>query len=159
LFLAHYLVFSRPWHQRWLGWTLALAVLGYAWLGSTPVWSIAALATSASVAVLLFPFLVVGPVALLRRLAHWRTRYPLPVLLTLNDLTAAGGPIEDQMAAALAEIGALPLCAASRLLRRRLRAGACLLLLDGLDEVTEPAAGPARIGRQPAAAGAHRAHL
>jgi formylglycine-generating enzyme required for sulfatase activity len=42
-----------------------------------------------------------------------------------------------QAAAAIAELGGLAPDLADRLLQRRLAAGTCLLLLDGLDEVTE----------------------
>jgi formylglycine-generating enzyme required for sulfatase activity len=73
----------------------------------------------------------------LRQLLHWRTRYPLPVFLTLNHLGHNSRPIEDHLVDALAELG-FP--HARRWLTRRLTRGECMLLLDALDEVADPQA-------------------
>ncbi len=125
--------------RRWVpvGAALAATVLAYAWLGPYPVGPVTAGLTTLSVAGLLFPYWVRLPLALLAALVRRRTRYPLPILLTLNNLAGDGRPLEGHAAAALAECG---LRHGQGLLRRRLEAGGCLLLLDALDEVTDPGA-------------------
>ncbi len=90
-----------------------------------------------SLVVWLYPFWVQGLLWPLRRLLYWRTRYPLPVFLTLNNLGRDSRPIEDHLVEALAELG-FP--NARRWLVRRLARGECMLLLDALDEVADPQA-------------------
>jgi formylglycine-generating enzyme len=126
-----------------LGLGLAALLLGYvwlgpAWLGSAPVWPVAAWATMAAVALLLYAELKALPVKLLKRLALGATRYPLPVLLTLNDLAADRNPLEVRAAANVAKGAEIEAGAARRLLARALKAGRCLVLLDALDEVSDP---------------------
>jgi len=126
-----------------LGLGLATLLLGYvwlgpAWLGSAPLWPVAAWATTAAVALLLYPELKALPVKLLKRLALGATRYPLPVLLTLNDLAADRNPLEVRAAANIAKGAEIEAGAARRLLARALKAGRCLVLLDALDEVSDP---------------------
>ena len=59
------------------------------------------------------------------------------MFLTLNHLGRNGRPLEDHLAAALAESGFPHV---RRWLARRLARGECLLLLDALDEVADPQA-------------------
>jgi len=127
-------VWLKPYrHAVPIGTILASGALAYAlWVPPIPVW-LAAL----SLAGLLFPYWVRAPLALLAALVRRRTRYPLPIHLTLNNLARDGRPLQDQAAAALAECG-LP--HGQRLLARRLARGDCLLLLDALDEVADPQA-------------------
>jgi len=124
----------KPW---WVptGAALALGVLTYAL--TQPLWLPTAGITALGVAGLLFPYWVRAPLALLRAGVRRRTDYPLPILLTLNNLVGDGRTLEAQAAAALAADG---LVHGQALLMRRLRAGACLLLLDALNEVTDPRA-------------------
>jgi sulfatase modifying factor 1 len=125
--------------RRWvrIGSILGAGVLAYAWAGPYPVWPGAAWLTSLSLAGLLYPYWSRVPLALLKALIRCRTGYPLPILLTLNNLAGDGRPLEEHAAAAMAECG---LRDGHWLLLRRLRAGRCLLLLDALDEVTDPGA-------------------
>ena len=132
-------------NRRWvpIGAILGAGVIAYAWADFYPVdpiwpvWPVAAGLTSLSLAGLLYPYWIRLPVALVEALIRHRTRYPLPILLTLNNLAGDGRPLEEHAAAALAECG---LGDGHRLLLCRLRTGDCLLLLDALDEVTDPTA-------------------
>jgi len=90
-----------------------------------------------SLVVWLYPFWVQGLLWPLRQLLYWRTRYPLPVFLTLNNLGRDSRPIEDHLVDALTELG-FP--HARRWLARRLTRGECMLLLDALDEIADPQA-------------------
>jgi formylglycine-generating enzyme len=79
------------------------------------------------------------PWGCLKWLVRRNTRYPLPVLLTLNELADGAAPLEACAAAMIAEKADLDPDGARRLLERRLKAGGCLLLLDALDEVSDEA--------------------
>jgi hypothetical protein len=74
---------------------LATGVLVYAIWGPDEVWPPAVWLTALSLAGLLFPYWTRAPLALLTALVRRRTRYPLPVYLTLNNLARDGRPLED----------------------------------------------------------------
>ena len=126
-------------HHWWIAAGLALSLIGWGWFGSTPVWPAAWWATLIATLLWLYPFLVQAPVALLQRLVQGTTHYPLPVFVTLGNLDPEKGPIEDQAAATIQGLTSMPQPQARGLLDARLEAGSCLLLFDGLDEVTDPA--------------------
>jgi len=128
------LLFKLVRHAVPIGFGLSTLVLAYAWAGPNPIWQPAPWLTTLSLALLLYPYWMRLPVALLGWLVRRRTRYPLPILLTLNNLAGDGRPLEAHATAALEECG---LSHGQRLLEDRLRKGRCLLLLDALDEVTE----------------------
>jgi hypothetical protein len=114
---------------------LALGLLVYAgWWEPHLVGLVAVWLMGISVGILLFPIWVQPPLALLRRLLRFFTRYPLPVYLTLNHLAHDTRPIEDHLADTMAEAG-FP--HPHRFLMRKLERGECLLLLDALDEVVD----------------------
>jgi energy-coupling factor transporter ATP-binding protein EcfA2 len=98
-------------------------------------WPVAVAAVA--IAILLFPYWVRPPLAVLRAWLQRATRYPLPVYLTLNNATGDGRPLTAHLAETLAAAG-VP--AAQRFLARKLARGECVLLLDALDEVVEPGA-------------------
>jgi hypothetical protein len=112
-------------------------VLWAGWLQPDLVgrWPVALVA--AALAIQLFPYWVRPPLAALRACLQGATRYPLPVVLTLNNATGDGRPLTAQLAEVLAAAG-VP--AAERFLARKLERGECVLLLDALDEVVDPGA-------------------
>jgi hypothetical protein len=85
----------------------------------------------------LYPYWIGPPVSWLRQLRDRLTRYPLPLYLTLNDVGRSGGPLEIHLARTLDEAGFRD---AKGFLRRTLDGGACLVLLDALDEVMDESA-------------------
>ena len=100
-----------------------------------PGWSVGAVALPL---VLLLEAYWIRP--FLRALRWWRdrsTNYPLPLYLTLNDQTGSDEPLDRRLARPLEDAG---FADARAFLRRRLEAGECLLLMDGLDEVVDGAA-------------------
>jgi sulfatase modifying factor 1 len=128
------LLFKVVRHAVPIGFGLSTLVLIYAWAGPTPIWRPTTWLTTLSLALLLYPYWMRLPVAVLGWLVRRRTRYPLPILITLNNLAGDGRPLESHATAALEECG---LSYGQRLLEGRLRKGRCLLLLDALDEVTD----------------------
>jgi formylglycine-generating enzyme required for sulfatase activity len=122
--------------SRLAGAALALALMAYAgWERVVGPFTVGAM--SFAVALWLYPYWILPVLALLRSALRRSTCYPLPVYLTLNQLSRDVRPIEAHLADALEEAGfAHP----RRFLARELERGSCALLLDALDEVVAPRA-------------------
>jgi hypothetical protein len=117
---------------------LALGLLFYAgWWQPRLVGPFAVGLMGLSVGIWLYPFWSRPPLALLHWLLQRRTRYPLPVYLTLNNLAHDNRPIEAHLAKALSD---MDYHYPHRFLVRQLARGRCMLLLDALDEVVDPPA-------------------
>ena len=135
-FIALFLIFTQI-SRRTTAFSalLALGLLFYAgWWQPELVGPWAVGFMGVSIIILLLPYWVQPPLACFRSLLQYCTHYPLPVYLTLNHLARDMQPIEEHLAAALAEAN-FP--HPRRFLLRKLARGECLLLLDALDEVVD----------------------
>ncbi len=136
LLISLFLLLFRLWRSGIVvGVILGPGLLAYAgWWQPGLVGPTATGLAGIAIGVWLYPFWIRPPLALLKAVLRHSTRYPVPVYLTLNNLARDPRSVETHLTEALSDVG-FP--HAREFLRRKLRRGECMLLLDALDEVVD----------------------